>query len=55
MGEMGRTAVWKEPRVGHLFGEFYENNPNAKTESANFIVGAPARPAWISSIRHLVP
>ena len=54
MGEMDGTEVWKEPRVGHLFGEFYENNPKAKTESANFIMGAPARPAWISSIRHFV-
>ena len=54
MGEMKGTAVWKEPRVGHLFGEFYENNPKAKTESANFIMGTPAKPAWISSIRHFV-
>jgi hypothetical protein len=54
MGEMDGTAVWKEPRVGHLFGEFYENNPKAKTESANFIMGTPARPAWIGSIRHFV-
>jgi hypothetical protein len=54
MGEMKGAAVWKEPRVGHLFGEFYENNPKAKTESANFIMGAPAKPAWISSIRHFV-
>lgn len=54
MGEMGETGVWKEPRVGHLFGEFYENNPKAKTESANFIMGTPTRPAWIGSIRHFV-
>src|SRR5918997_1617367 len=54
MGEMGGTAVWKEPRVGHLFGEFYENNPKAKTASANFIMGTPTRPAWICSIRHFV-
>lgn len=54
MGEMRGTDVWKEPRVGHLFGEFYENNPKAKTESANFIMGAPTRPAWIASIRHFV-
>lgn len=54
MGEMENTEIWKEPRVGHLFGEFYENNPKAKTESANFIMGTPTRPAWISSIRHFV-
>jgi len=54
MGEMVGTEVWKEPRVGHLFGEFYENTPKAKTESANFIMGGPTRRAWISSIRHFV-
>ncbi len=54
MGELGGTGVWKEPRVGHLFGEFYENTPRAKTESANFIMGSPTRKAWISSIRHFV-
>jgi hypothetical protein len=54
MGEMDGTEVWKEPRVGHLFGEFYENTPRAKAESANFIMGSPTREAWISSIRHFV-
>ncbi len=54
MGEIDGADVWKEPRVGHLFGEFYENTPRAKTESANFIMGSPTRRAWISSIRHFV-
>jgi Sulfotransferase family len=54
MGELRGHKVWKEPRVGHLFGEFYINTPKAKTESANFIMGAPTREGWISAIRNFV-
>jgi hypothetical protein len=54
MGELKNHKVWKEPRVGHLFGEFYVNTPSAKTESANFIMGAPTREGWISAIRNFV-
>ncbi|HSL00736.1 MAG TPA: sulfotransferase [Rubrobacteraceae bacterium] len=54
MGALPRHEVWREPRVGHLFGEFYEGTPKEKTQSANFIMGAPTRGAWISSIRHFV-
>jgi hypothetical protein len=46
--------VWKEPRVGHLFGEFYANTPKEKTESENFIMGAPTRRTWIPYIRNFV-
>jgi hypothetical protein len=54
MGELKGHKVWKEPRVGHLFGEFYVNTPRAKTESANFIMGTPTREGWISAIRNFV-
>ena len=54
MGELKNHKVWKEPRVGHLFGEFYINTPKAKTESANFIMGTPVREGWISAIRTFV-
>ena len=43
MGDLGGHKVWKEPRVGHLFGEFYVNTPQEKTQSANFIMGEPTR------------
>jgi LPS sulfotransferase NodH len=54
MGEMSGHKVWKEPRVGHLFGEFYFNTPREKTRSANFIMGEPTRDGWISAIRNFV-
>ena len=54
MGEIGGHKVWKEPRVGHLFGEFYVNTPREKTRSANFIMGEPTRDGWIQAIRNFV-
>jgi LPS sulfotransferase NodH len=54
MGEIGGHKVWKEPRVGHLFGEFYFNTPREKTLSANFIMGEPTRDGWIHAIRNFV-
>ncbi len=54
MGDVSAHKVWKEPRVGHLFGEFYVNTPREKTRSANFIMGSPIRDGWISAIRHFV-
>ena len=54
MGDLRGHKVWKEPRVGHLFGEFYVNTPKEKTLSANFIMGEPTRDGWISAIRNFV-
>jgi LPS sulfotransferase NodH len=54
MGDLSGHKVWREPRVGHLFGEFYVNTPKEKTRSANFIMGAPTRDGWISAIRNFV-
>jgi len=54
MGELSGHKIWREPRIGQLFGEFYANTPKQKRESTNFIMGAPTRKAWISSIRNFV-
>lgn len=54
MGELGGHKVWREPKIGQLFGEFYASTPKQKRDSANFIMGAPTRKAWISSIRNFV-
>jgi hypothetical protein len=49
LGDLRGHNVWKEPKVGHLFGEFYVNTPKEKTLSANFIMGR--RPATVGSPR----
>jgi hypothetical protein len=54
MGELDGQQIWREPRIGQLFGEFYANTPKQKRDSANFIMGAPTREARISSIRNFV-
>ncbi|HJQ27695.1 MAG TPA: hypothetical protein VJ827_00010, partial [Rubrobacter sp.] len=30
MGELGGHKIWREPRIGQLFGEFYANTPKRK-------------------------
>jgi hypothetical protein len=55
MGELSGHKIRREPRVGQLFGEFYANTSKYnKRDSASFIMGAPTRKAWISSIRTFV-
>lgn len=54
MGEISGHHIWREPKVGQLFGEFYVNTPKSKRDSANFIMGDPTRKAWTSSIRNFV-
>jgi hypothetical protein len=54
MGEISGHKIWREPKIGQLFGEFYVNTPIEKRESATFIMGTPTRRAWISSIRNFV-
>ena len=54
MGELSGQTIWREPRIGQLFGQFYADTPERKRRSANFIMGAPTREAWICSIRNFV-
>jgi hypothetical protein len=54
MGELSGHKIWMEPGIGQLFGEFYAKTPAWKRKSANFIMGAPTRKSWISSIRNFV-
>jgi hypothetical protein len=40
------SRVWEEPKVGQLFGSFYEKAQQAQRASTNFVLGDPTRPAW---------
>jgi hypothetical protein len=48
--------VWEEPKVGQLFGEFYENNRarESRLASTNFVMSDPTRKVWTRSIRNFV-
>src|SRR4051812_41276898 len=48
--------VWEEPKVGQLFGEFYERNRarESRLSSTNFVMGDPIRKAWVRSIKNFV-
>jgi hypothetical protein len=54
MGEMDGFRVWKEPNVGTLFGEFYENTVEGNLRRKDFVMGEPIRRGWIQSVRNFV-
>lgn len=54
MGELPGHAVWEEPLVGKLFGEFYERSQSGQRSSKNFILGTPTQDGWIRSVRSFV-
>jgi hypothetical protein len=54
MGEMGH-AVWREPSVGRLFGEFYYfGSRKGQRGTGNFVLGEKQRDTWVRSIRNFV-
>jgi sulfotransferase family protein len=54
MGDMEGHALWGEPWVGALFGNYYYRGvAERKHETLHFIMG-PHRETWIGSIRHFV-
>lgn len=46
--------VWEEPKVGLLFGGFYERAQEGQLGSRNFVLGNPTRRVWIRSLRNFV-
>ena len=46
--------VWEEPKVAHLFGEFYAKAQTAQRGSTNFVLGEPNRKVWTRAIRRFV-
>ena len=54
MEDLVACKVWNEPRVGQLFGEFYDRNRGVRLSSADFVMGDPTRKVWIRSLRNFV-
>jgi hypothetical protein len=46
-------AMWNEPRVGELFGSFYEDSAHRR-DNENFIMGQHRRLVWLKSVRTFV-
>lgn len=46
--------VWEEPKVAHLFGEFYAKAQSAQRGSTNLVLGDPNRKVWRRAIRAFV-
>jgi hypothetical protein len=46
--------VWEEPKVGQLFGAFYEKARPGQRASTNFVLSDPTRPVWTRALRRFV-
>jgi hypothetical protein len=54
MMESAGHAVWKEPAIGKLFGEFYYGSRHTQRGNAKFVLGDPRKDVWLGSIRRFV-
>ncbi len=52
--ELGACKVWEEPKVGQLFGEFYDKAGESRLVSTNFVMGDPTRNEWMRALRNFV-
>ncbi len=46
-------AMWNEPRVGELFGSFYESAAHRR-DNENFVMGTHRKLVWLKSVRDFV-
>ena len=53
MGDIEGHAMWGEPWVGTLFGNFYQNVDKRKHDNDQFILGSH-KESWLRSIRNFV-
>jgi hypothetical protein len=53
MEEAGGSAVWSEPLVGLLFGDFYYLREGEK-RGAKFVMGPRYRDVWLRNVRSMV-
>jgi hypothetical protein len=55
MGELRGCAVWSEPSIGKLFGEFYYfGSREGQRKTNNFVLGEKQKDTWLRSIRNFV-
>ena len=55
MEELEGHAVWREPSIGRLFGEFYYfHSREGQRGTRNYVLGEKQRETWLRSIRNFV-
>lgn len=52
--DLVECRVWEEPKVGLLFGSFYDRAQEGQLGSPNFVMGDPTRKVWMNSLRNFV-
>lgn len=53
MGKVEGHALWNEPLVGALFGEFFQER-SAHHREKSFVMGLDRKPVWLESVRRFV-
>ena len=53
MSQGENHAMWNEPRVGELFGAFYESAAHRR-DNENFVMGTHRKLVWLKSVRNFV-
>jgi hypothetical protein len=52
MGNLEGHALWPEPSIGELFGNFYHDDRRSRQRNnRNFVMGDPERRSWLGAIR----
>jgi Sulfotransferase domain len=54
MGGLDGCAMWNEPLVGNLFGNFYYFRVGGRKLGRHFILGEPYKETWLGPMRDLV-
>ncbi|CAN5204644.1 sulfotransferase domain-containing protein [soil metagenome] len=54
MRDLTDCEVWEEPKVGQLFGGFYDRALEGQLGSTNFVMGDPTRRVWMRALRNFV-
>ncbi len=54
MMESAGHAVWTEPAIGKLFGEFYYGARDSQRGGEKFVLGDPRKDVWLGSIRRFI-
>jgi len=55
MEELEGHAVWREPSIGRLFGEFYYfHSREGQRGTRNYVLGEKQKGTWLRSIRNFV-
>jgi Sulfotransferase domain len=54
MGDLNGCAMWNEPLVGNLFGNFHYFRVGGRRSGGQYILGEPYKEIWLGPVRDLI-